>query len=135
MLFSCFYYPEEKDYIDKFKEFYSDNILTPDGYIIYFNTTKDSHITHFWRGGKGGDFKKQRAAKIGWIKEILENDQSRVVKVNPNNVQQIFFICTENHKQYVIRCKNNKNNYLFCYTAYPITTKQCQRYLKWDNFS
>jgi hypothetical protein len=134
MSFNHLYYPEEKDYIDKFKELYSNNILTPEGYCIYFKK-EERDIIHFWRGGKGGDFNKQRASKIQWIGEILGKKDLRVVKINPKNNQEIYFICTKQRKKYVIRCRNKSNNYFFCYTAYPIKPTQLQSYLKWDNFT
>jgi len=134
MSFNHLYYPEEKDYIDKFKELYSSNIVTPEGYVVYFKT-EEKDIAHFWRGGKGGNFNKQRASKIQWIREILENKELRIAKINPKDHQEIYFICIEKRKKYVIRCRNKFTNYFFCYTAYPIKSSQLQSYLKWDNFT
>jgi len=134
MAFCCFYYPEEKDYIDKFIELYSNNILTPEGYIIYFRL-EEINIVHFWRGGRRGCFNKQRAAKIQWIKEVLENNKIRSIKVNPKKKKEIYFICIEKNKKYVIRCAITSDNYFLCFTAYPINAKQFQLYSKWDNFT
>jgi len=134
MVFDFLCYLLEEDYIEEFKLLYGNDIITPEGLIIYFNLKKRKNITHFWRGGKNGLLNKSRAGKIRWIGEILKNTDYRVIKINPYNNLDIYFISIVRKKSFVVRCREESLKCLQCVTAYPINPNQRNKYLNWDDY-
>lgn len=128
----------EAEYIKKFKELYSGGILIPEGIVVHFKMVPDKEITHVWRGGKQGPFNFDRAVRIGWIKEILEKQDKRVVKYNSEK-RNIYFISEKIGKRtyWAIRCYYEKNlgQHRFL-TAFLIRPDQRKFYLdNWPDYN
>ncbi len=127
----------EAEYIKKFKELYSGEMFAPEGFAVFCGSN-DEDIKHIWRGGKKGlrKFNKGRAARIGWIKEIINKSEARKVKKNPYN-GHIYFVSQKISKgtYYVVRCRYIKSkNTLRVYTAHLVTHYQAKEYEKWEDF-
>lgn len=134
----CCYGGEENEteYIKKFKEMYSNGINIPEGKLIVFKFVPDTEITHTWRGGKQGNFKKFRAQRICWIKEILEKKEIRSIKYNTKN-QNIYFILNKKVGQWywAVRCIIEKNSKRIRFlTSFPLTPAQKNKYSKWPEY-
>ncbi|MBU3925178.1 hypothetical protein KJ854_04550 [Patescibacteria group bacterium] len=127
----------EINYINKFKELYSNGVLIPEGIIIHFKMIPDSEITHVWRGGQQGPFNFDRAVRISWIKEILENRNKRVVKYNLKK-RSVYFLSEKIGKRtyWAVRCIYEKHNKQYRFlTAFLLKPKQREKYLKWPNYN
>lgn len=127
----------EIEYIKKFKELYGDEMFAPEGFAV-FCPKDDEDIKHIWRGGKKGlkKFNLGRAARIGWIKEIIKKTEVRVIKKNPYN-RDIYFVSKKISKgtYYVVRCRYIKGkNKLRLYTAHLVSYNQVEEYGKWNDF-
>lgn len=139
MGFNYFFYGGEKNealYIQKFKELYSEDIITPENIIVYFDLRIDQNITHVWRGGKKGPFSQARASRIGWIKEILENHATRIIKRDYQN-EHIFFVSHKISKctYYMVICKYRKAKQKYRFeTGFILHWKQREKYLKLPDF-
>jgi len=127
----------EAEYIIKFRELYSEEMATPEGFAV-FGPLDDEDIKHIWRGGLNGErkFNKGRAVRISWIKEVVTKTENRIIKTNPSN-KQIYFISKKITKgiYYVVRCRYIKSkNKLRIFTAHLVSHKQVQEYKKWDEY-
>lgn len=126
----------EEEYINKFKTFYQNDIITPEGLVVCFNLSNPADITHIWRGGKQGKFNKGRAMRIQWIQEILTKQEKRAIKSISKN--KIIFLSHKIGKNtyYATVCvyapKATKYRLI---TAYLLTSQQVKKYLRFPNFS
>ncbi len=131
MAFEYLHCSRKEDYIEEFKLLYSETIFSPEGLIVSFNL-KENNIRHFLCGDRKTEILKERAGKIKWIGALLRGEEVRLIKVNPKDNTDLYFLSIE--KSYVVRCRIIESGYLSCYTAYPIYPRQKIKMLKWDNF-
>ena len=128
----------EAEYILKFKELYDNEMIAPEGFSV-FCASNDEDIKHIWRGGIKGPkkFYLGRAARISWIKEVVEKSEVRKIKICPNS-GHIYFVSKKISKgtYYVVRCRYIKSkNKLRVYTAHLVNHNQAQEYIKWEDFN
>jgi len=123
----------EAEYIKKFKELYSSSIIIPEGMEIFFKLIPDSEITHVWRGGKQGPFNLGRAARIGWIKEILTKKEKRVIKYVPQK-RCIDFVAKLGRTCYVVRCVYEKRNRKYRFLTSFVIGSSMKKYNNYPDF-
>lgn len=120
----------EAEYIQKFRELYSEEILTEEGFTV-FCPNEDEDIKHVWRGGINGGrkFNKGRAVRIGWIKEIIMKTEKRKIKVSPKNKQIYFVSVISKGTYYVVRGRYIKSkNKIRIFTAHLVSHEQVRGY-------
>jgi hypothetical protein len=123
----------EIEYIKKFKKLYSSSIKIPEGMEIFFKLIPDSEITHVWRGGKQGKFNLARAARIGWIKEVLIKQEKRIVKYIPKK-RCIDFVAKVGKTCYVVRCIYEKQNRRYRFLTSFIKGRNVKSYNNYPDF-
>lgn len=83
---------DKQDYIDRLRSEYDNKIITiPEGKKVLFFLSKDINCVHAFCGKNGKNFNPFRAQRILWIKYILENKETRIIKQSTENTNVVFY--------------------------------------------
>lgn len=93
----------EEEYIADFCAAYKDEIITPDGFVVFCKYLEET-AKHVCRGKDKKTFHKVRAQRILWAKYILMNPGERIVLTDTQTSNTLFFL-TRSKSPHVVVCK------------------------------
>ncbi|MDP2749833.1 MAG: hypothetical protein Q8O89_03300 [Nanoarchaeota archaeon] len=114
----------EEEHIQRFCDEYKDEIVTPDGFVIFCKYPEKTakHICC----GKNGVFQKTRAQRILWPKYILLNPSERIVLIDTTNKSTLFFF-TKRRKPHLVVC-NELGGKLNLISSFAVGGKRIEKY-------
>lgn len=117
-------YGTEDEYFQRLRQEYNSPIVIPENRHVLFFLKKNKDCRHFLCGKGSNKINKVRARRILWIKFILENNSTRIIKKDmaTNNV---LFICEE--LLHCIICSKMINGDLKCFTHHPFKAEDFKK--------
>jgi len=116
-----------QEYVDRLKlEYHNKTIVTPEGKKVVFFLEPEYKCSHFLCGDKGSKINNLRAQNILFIRYILENLKTRVIKRHLPTNRVVFY---SDMFSCVIICAEIKNGNLVCFTYHPVSSIQKKSYV------
>lgn len=116
-----------QEYVDCLKsEYHNKIIITPEGKKVIFVLDSEDKCRHFLCGDKGKKINNLRARNILFIRYILENSQTRVMKRHLPTNRVVFY---SDMFSCAIVCGETKKGNLMCFTYRPVNAVQKKNYI------
>lgn len=115
----------EEEYIEEFCNAYKDEIVTPDGFVIFCKYLEQT-AKHVCRGQDKKTFQRVRAQRILWAKFILMNPSERIILSDTQSSNTLFFL-TDTKRPHVVVCKKLGDKWNLI-SSFAVGGKRAEKY-------